>query len=84
MDQPTSAILLTYSICTVGGPREDGVFTADEVRAASATCDGLCPGLNTVIREIVVSLQRQYGVADGHIFGVVRLASETIGLHTGY
>jgi len=58
-------------VFTKGGPRETQVFQANEVRAAIATCGGLCPGINTVIREIVVSLQRQYGVGDGHIFGVI-------------
>jgi 6-phosphofructokinase 1 len=33
------------------------------------TCGGLCPGINTVIREIVCSLWFQYGVRD--IIGIV-------------
>eukprot|EP00897_Mesotaenium_endlicherianum_P010169 jgi/Mesen1/9180/ME000591S08504 len=40
------------------------VYRADEVRAAIVTCGGLCPGLNTVIREIVCGLWTQYGVHD--------------------
>ncbi|XP_002975191.2 ATP-dependent 6-phosphofructokinase 6 [Selaginella moellendorffii] len=46
------------------GPREQIYFKADEVRACIVTCGGLCPGLNTVIREIVCGLWTQYGVRD--------------------
>jgi 6-phosphofructokinase 1 len=28
------------------------------------TCGGLCPGINTVIREIVCGLKNMYGVED--------------------
>jgi len=28
------------------------------------TCGGLCPGINTVIREIVFGLKNMYGVED--------------------
>lgn len=37
-------------------------FEADEVQAAIVTCGGLCPGLNTVIRELVCGLHHMYGV----------------------
>lgn len=37
-------------------------FESDEVYACIVTCGGLCPGLNTVIREIVYSLYYMYGV----------------------
>ncbi|CAM6109997.1 unnamed protein product [Calypogeia fissa] len=46
------------------GPREKVVFKGDEVRACIVTCGGLCPGLNTVIREIVCGLWTSYGVRD--------------------
>lgn len=46
------------------GPRSKVCFSPDEVRAAIITCGGLCPGLNTVIREIVDGLWFQYGVRD--------------------
>jgi len=32
------------------------------VHACIVTCGGLCPGLNTVIREVVSSLSYMYGV----------------------
>ncbi|KAJ7531163.1 hypothetical protein O6H91_14G034600 [Diphasiastrum complanatum] len=51
------------------GPREKIYFDTKEVRACIVTCGGLCPGLNTVIREIVCALWTQYGVRD--IFGIV-------------
>ena len=35
-----------------------------ECKAAIVTCGGLCPGLNSVIREAVMCLRRQYGVTD--------------------
>lgn len=50
------------------GPRKDVHFRADEVKAAVVTCGGLCPGLNTVIREVVQSLWYLYGVRS--IYGV--------------
>jgi 6-phosphofructokinase 1 len=37
-------------------------FQPDEVNAAIVTCGGLCPGLNTVIRELVCGLYDMYGV----------------------
>ncbi|KAK9291670.1 hypothetical protein L1049_019619 [Liquidambar formosana] len=46
------------------GPREKVYFKSDEVRACIVTCGGLCPGINTVIREIVCGLNYMYGVDD--------------------
>ncbi|GAB2228048.1 hypothetical protein Droror1_Dr00009877 [Drosera rotundifolia] len=40
------------------GPREK----PDDVQACIVTCGGLCPGLNTVIRELVCGLYHMYGV----------------------
>lgn len=37
-------------------------FQPGEVHACVVTCGGLCPGLNTVIREIVCGLYHMYGV----------------------
>ncbi|GAV62165.1 PFK domain-containing protein [Cephalotus follicularis] len=44
------------------GPRQKVYFDSDEVHACIVTCGGLCPGLNTVIREIVCGLYNMYGV----------------------
>ncbi|XP_004496088.1 ATP-dependent 6-phosphofructokinase 4, chloroplastic isoform X2 [Cicer arietinum] len=46
------------------GPREKVYFKPEEVRACIVTCGGLCPGINTVIREIVCGLNNMYGVKD--------------------
>ncbi|BAT94639.1 ATP-dependent 6-phosphofructokinase [Vigna angularis] len=46
------------------GPREKIYFEPEEVRACIVTCGGLCPGINTVIREIVCGLNIMYGVHD--------------------
>lgn len=43
------------------GPRPEIYFNPNEVKAAIVTCGGLCPGLNDVIRQIVITLEI-YGV----------------------
>jgi len=54
--------------CVRAGPRATLHFTSSEVRAAVVTCGGLCPGLNDVIRQLVITLETGYGVS--HILGV--------------
>ncbi|MCL2688832.1 MAG: ATP-dependent 6-phosphofructokinase [Chitinispirillia bacterium] len=44
------------------GPRERIFFKPQKVHAAIVTCGGLCPGLNDVIRAVVMALWYQYGV----------------------
>ncbi|CAL5327838.1 unnamed protein product [Camellia sinensis] len=44
------------------GPCQKVYFESDEVHASIVTCGGLCPGINTVIREIVCGLYYMYGV----------------------
>ncbi|CAO2841823.1 unnamed protein product [Amaranthus hypochondriacus] len=44
------------------GPRQQVYYTPEEVTACIVTCGGLCPGLNTVIRELVCGLDYMYGV----------------------
>ena len=39
-------------------------FNQTEVKALILTCGGLCPGLNVVIREIVMTLWHNYGVTE--------------------
>ncbi|KAL6980920.1 ATP-dependent 6-phosphofructokinase 4, chloroplastic [Sarracenia purpurea var. burkii] len=46
------------------GPVERVYFKSEEVRACIVTCGGLCPGINTVIREIVCGLNSMYDVHD--------------------
>ena len=45
------------------GPRERIYFKPEKVKAAIVTCGGLCPGLNDVIRQLVLTLE-EYGVED--------------------
>ncbi|KAK8545228.1 hypothetical protein V6N12_026066 [Hibiscus sabdariffa] len=44
------------------GARQKVYFQPDDVHACIVTCGGLCPGLNTVVREIVCGLYHMYGV----------------------
>ncbi|MCX5832963.1 MAG: ATP-dependent 6-phosphofructokinase [Deltaproteobacteria bacterium] len=46
----------------VAGPRETIYFDPPKVKAAIASCGGLCPGINDVIRAIVMELHFRYGV----------------------
>lgn len=45
-----------------GGPREKIYFDPSKTKAAIVTCGGLCPGLNNVIRGLVMQLHNRYGV----------------------
>jgi 6-phosphofructokinase 1 len=47
-----------------GGPRRRVYFQPGATRAAIVTCGGLCPGLNDVIRGLVMELKTHYGVSD--------------------
>ena len=49
------------------GPRKRIFFDPSKTRAAIVTCGGLCPGLNDVIRALVLELKRAYGVR--HVYG---------------
>ena len=44
------------------GPRRMLFFDPAQLTCGIVTCGGLCPGLNDVIRAVVVSLHRHYGV----------------------
>jgi 6-phosphofructokinase 1 len=44
------------------GPREKIYFDPAKVHAGIVTCGGLCPGLNDVIRAVVMCLWYHYGV----------------------
>jgi 6-phosphofructokinase 1 len=47
-----------------GGPREYIYFDPSRTRAAIVTCGGLCPGVNNVIRGLVLELVDNYGVTE--------------------
>jgi 6-phosphofructokinase 1 len=44
------------------GPRRQIFFDPSKVRAGIVTCGGLCPGLNDVIRALVMELSQHYKV----------------------
>ncbi|XP_042445214.1 ATP-dependent 6-phosphofructokinase 5, chloroplastic-like isoform X2 [Zingiber officinale] len=54
------------------GPRKQIYFEPREVKAAIVTCGGLCPGLNDVIRQIVLTLE---------IYGVKNIVGIPYGYH---
>jgi len=50
------------------GPRNKIYFDPSKVKCALVTCGGLCPGLNDIIRAIVLELYHRYGVRN--IYGI--------------
>ncbi|UCE02007.1 MAG: ATP-dependent 6-phosphofructokinase [Candidatus Latescibacterota bacterium] len=46
----------------VAGPRERIFFDPEKTTCGIVTCGGICPGLNDVIRALVMSLVYSYGV----------------------
>jgi len=46
------------------GPREKIYFDPQKTKAGIVTCGGLCPGINDVIREIVMQLYYRYGTME--------------------
>jgi 6-phosphofructokinase 1 len=52
----------------LAGPRRKIYFDPSKLRCALATCGGLCPGLNDIIRSIVLELYHHYGIRN--IYGM--------------
>lgn len=52
----------------LAGPRRHIFFDPSKLKCALVTCGGLCPGLNDIIRSIVLELHYGYGVSN--IFGI--------------
>jgi 6-phosphofructokinase 1 len=50
------------------GPREKIYFDPSKLKCAITTCGGLCPGLNDIIRSIVLELHHIYHVTN--IYGI--------------
>ena len=48
----------------LAGPRNKIFFDPRTVGCGIVTCGGLCPGLNNVIRSLVLGLHQQYGIQD--------------------
>ncbi|HEY5242543.1 MAG TPA: 6-phosphofructokinase, partial [Polyangiaceae bacterium] len=51
----------------LAGPRDHIFFDPRQLRVGIVTCGGLCPGINNVIRGLVLELTQGYGVEE--IFG---------------
>ncbi|WP_437649356.1 6-phosphofructokinase [Sorangium sp. So ce362] len=51
----------------LAGPRNRVFWEPREMRAGIVTCGGLCPGVNNVIRGLVLTMAHSYGVQE--IFG---------------
>ena len=62
---------MTPPVFEKAGPRKMIYFNPSEVRCGIVTCGGLCPGLNDVIRAIVMSLYYHYRVCNvfGFLYG---------------
>ncbi len=52
----------------LAGPREKIYFDPSKVKCAIATCGGLCPGLNDIIRAVVLELFHNYN--SKNIYGI--------------
>jgi len=52
----------------LAGPRRDIYFDPSKTKCAIVTCGGLCPGINDVIRAIVMTLFYGYGAKN--VFGI--------------
>lgn len=54
------------------GPRSKIFFDSSKLKCAIVTCGGLCPGLNNVIRSVVLTLYHSYGVKNvlGILYGL--------------
>ena len=61
------------------GPRSQIYFDPSKLKCGIVTCGGLCPGLNDVIRAVVLSLHHNYGVRNvfGFRYGYEGLTSAT-------
>ncbi len=62
----------------MAGPREKIYFDPSKLKCGIVTCGGICPGLNDVIRAIVLSLFHHYGVKNvfGFRYGYEGLSSK--------
>lgn len=56
-----------FTAFELAGPRKEIYFDPSKLRCALVTCGGLCPGLNDIIRAIVLELFYGYGVKN--VFG---------------
>ena len=62
---PASSLPVSFE---KAGPREMLYFDVSKVRVGVVTCGGLCPGINNVIRALVMELHYHYNVRRIHGF----------------
>jgi 6-phosphofructokinase 1 len=73
----------------LAGPRDTIFFDTSRLKCGIVTCGGLCPGINNVVRGLVLELWNGYGIREIFGFrygfaGLVRgLGQEPIGLTPG-
>ncbi len=48
----------------LAGPRQNIYFDPSKLRCGIVTCGGLCPGINDIVRSIVLELNFGYGVSN--------------------
>ncbi|MBT8340311.1 MAG: ATP-dependent 6-phosphofructokinase [Desulfatitalea sp.] len=65
MAMGNQALLPSFELA---GPRKEIYFDPSKLRCALVTCGGLCPGLNDIIRSVVLELYHGYGVRN--IYGM--------------
>lgn len=72
-------VLESHDTVELAGPREKIYFNPAHVHVAIATCGGICPGLNNVIRAVVRCFWYRYGVRriSGIQFGYRGLLEES-------
>jgi len=59
---PYQADLSSTPGLEIAGPRREIFFEPQQIGIGIVTCGGLCPGLNNVIRDLVLSAWHLYGV----------------------
>ncbi len=61
-DHPKTATCEVEPSFERAGPREKVYFDPTKLKAAIVTCGGMCPGINSLVRAIVLQLHYIYGV----------------------
>ncbi len=74
----------------LAGPRQNIYFDPSKLRCGIVTCGGLCPGINDIVRSIVLELNFGYGVNSiyGFRYGlqgfIPKFGHDVIELTSGY
>ncbi len=76
--QPSLETGIEPAAFTLAGPRQQLAFRPERLGAGIVTCGGLCPGVNDVIRSIVLTLQHHYHVPEilGFRYGFAGVAGK--------